>query len=604
MVLSLGVTRSFMTYTASLQKLDPDIQKRVRHWLEKNFDDESKKEITHLLETDTPALIDAFYTTLSFGTGGMRGLMGVGTNRMNVYTIRWATQGLANYIKATTSSNASVAIGYDSRHNSKLFAEESARVLAGNGISVYIFAELRPTPLVSFACRYHNCTAAIMITASHNPPEYNGYKVYWNDGAQVLPPHDKGIIAEVSVLNDPDQVSLAPITSALIHTMGKEVDDAYIAAIAPLQLWPSLCRDKGDSLKILYSSLHGTGITMVPVALRHFGFGNLHFVDEQIIPDGNFPTCKKPNPEERAALTLGIQKLEQESCDIFIATDPDCDRLGVVVRHEGRAVALSGNQIICIAAEYVAQALEANKAMPKKPAFVKTIVTSELFRQIVEAHNATCFDVLTGFKYIAEKIRTWEHTPDSYQFVFGGEESYGCLLGTVVRDKDAVISSCLLSEIALVAKQQNKTLIDLLEDIYTRYGVYVEHMESVDFPETKEGKDQMQAGMSCIRENSPSKIGDYAVVRAADLLKLTWHTLATMKQEAIDLPISDVLILELEDATRVVIRPSGTEPRIKIYVLSKEAPDQIANLGLLALQAKAQAKAASLGAAVKKILKN
>lgn len=591
-----------MTYTASLQKLDPDIQTRVRYWLEKKFDSETKQEIINLLENDPQALVDAFYTTLSFGTGGMRGLMGTGTNRMNIYTIRWASQGLANYIKKATQAPVSVAIGYDSRHNSKLFAEESARVLAGNGISVYLFSELRPTPLVSFACRYHHCLAAIMVTASHNPPEYNGYKVYWNDGAQVLPPHDKGIIAEVSALNDPDQVRLVELSSSLIHMMGQELDDAYIKAITPLQLWPKLCKEKGDALKILYSSLHGTGITMVPVALKHFGFGNVHFVDEQIIPDGNFPTCKKPNPEESAALTLGIHKLLDESCDIFIATDPDCDRLGCVVRHGGQAIALSGNQIICIAAEYVAQALEANNLMPNRPAFVKTIVTSELFRQIVQAHKATCFDVLTGFKYIAEKIRLWESTPNSYQFVFGGEESYGCLLGTVVRDKDAVISSCLLSEIALVAKQQNKTLIDLLEDIYKRYGVFVEHMESLEFCETKEGKDQMQAAMQSIRKNAPSTILGHSVVRIADLLKATWRTVATKQEEPIDLPVSDVLILELDDVSRIVIRPSGTEPRIKVYVLGKEAPDQIVLLGLAAAQAKAQGHAAQLGGALKALL--
>jgi len=560
--------------------MDQATQKRIDFWLEKSFDDATKEEIRRLQKSDQEALVDAFYTTLSFGTGGMRGLMGPGTNRMNVYTVRWATQGLANYLKKVGSgkSDLSCAIGYDSRHNSKLFAEEAARVLAGNGIKVFLFSEIRPTPLVSFACRYHTCSAAIMVTASHNPPQYNGYKVYWDDGAQVLPPHDVGIIKEVEALNDPDQVRLAPVTSPMIERMGKEVDDAYLAAITPLQLWPDAT--DGASLSILYSSLHGTGITMVPQALQRFGFTNVQFVDKQVIPDGDFPTCKKPNPEERQALSLGIKKMLEEECDIFIATDPDCDRLGVVVLHDGKDVAFNGNQILSLAAEYVCKAFS---PMPKKPAFVKTIVTTELFRHIVEAHNGTCFDVLTGFKYIAEKIRTWEAS-SAYSYVFGGEESYGCLLGTVVRDKDAVIASCLLAEIALYAKRQNKTLVDLLNDIYTRYGVFVEHLISLDYEETKEGKDAMQKTMQRFRQNCPTKILDISVVKCTDLLTAT------------DLPKADVLILELDDKSRIVIRPSGTEPRIKIYILTHEKPDLIQSIGLEKVKEKAEGKAKALAA--------
>ncbi|MCE5295266.1 MAG: phospho-sugar mutase [Chlamydiales bacterium] len=573
--------------TTALQKLDPEIQKRVRYWLEKNFDSQAKDEIKRLLDTRPETLVDAFYTDLSFGTGGMRGLMGVGTNRMNVYTIAWATQGLANYINKTVEGNKSVAIGYDSRHNSKEFANVAAQVLAGNGITVYLFSELRPTPLVSFACRYHHCTAAIMVTASHNPPEYNGYKVYWNDGAQVLPPNDKGIVEEAAKLSDPDQVKKAEISSPLIHMMGKEVDEAYLKAITPLQLWPELSAVEGKNLKILYSSLNGTGITMVPEALKRFGFTNLQFVDEQIIPNGDFPTCKKPNPEESKAMELGTKKMMQNQCDIFIATDPDCDRLGVVVRHNQEWHALTGNQIICIAAEYVCQA----KSLPEKAAFVKTIVTSELFTRVVEAHKGTCFNVLTGFKYIAEKIRQWENTPGSYSFVFGGEESYGCLLGTVVRDKDAVISSCLLTEIALYAKLKNKTLLDLLDDMYKRYGVFVELLTSVDFEETKAGKQKMQDAMKRCREEETSTVGGYKVVKITDLLK-----------KSADLPISDVLIFDLEDTSRVIIRPSGTEPRIKVYVLSNQPADGIATLGLDAVKTQAANKANSILQAFKTLL--
>lgn len=553
--------------------MGPELQNRINQWLGNSFDDKTKEEVKTLIATNPQGLIDAFYTTLSFGTGGMRGLMGVGTNRMNSYTVRFATQGLANYIKKAVVGNRAVAIGYDSRNNSKTFAEDAARVLAGNGITVYLFSELRPTPLVSFACRYHKCTAAIMVTASHNPPQYNGYKVYWNDGAQVLPPHDSGIIAEVAQLSDPAQVQLAELSSPLIHLMGKEVDDAYLDAISPKAPLKG-----AESLKMLYSSLHGTGITMVPKALQRFGFTNVLFVDEQVTVDGNFPTCKKPNPEEPAALTLGINKLLQEACDIFIATDPDCDRLGVVVRHNGQAVALTGNQIVAIAAEYICQ----TQKLPEKSAFVKTIVTSELFREIVERHNHSCFDVLTGFKYIAEKIRQWESEPNSYSYVFGGEESYGCLVGTVVRDKDAVSASCLFAQIALFAKQQNKTLVDLLEEIYMRYGVYVEHLISIDYEESQAGKAKMQNAMQSLRTNSPKTLSGLAVRSFQDLLQPS------------DLPKSDVLIFTLADATKVVVRPSGTEPRIKIYILCKEPIDKSLEEGQKKADAKAHAIAKEL----------
>ncbi len=531
-----------------------EIQTKINYWLEKNFDIATKDAIRLLQKTNPEALVDAFYTNLSFGTGGMRGLMGVGTNRMNIYTVRRATQGLANYLTKSVGSTISVAIGYDSRHNSKLFAQEASRTLAGNGITVYLFSEIRPTPLVSFACRTLHCSSAIMITASHNPPLYNGFKVYWSDGAQVLAPHDAGIIKEVEALNDPDQVKLAPLTSPLIHMMGEEVDEAYLKAIEPLQLWPQMCHEKGSGLKILYSSLHGTGSAMVPKALMRFGFTNLSFVDEQIIPDGDFPTCKKPNPEEKAALNLGIDKLLHTGADIFIATDPDCDRLGVVVRHGEKAVPLTGNQMISLAAEYICQA----DRLPSKAAFIKTIVTTELFRKIVEAHNAACFDVLTGFKYIAEKIREWENSPGSYTFVFGGEESYGCLLGSVVRDKDAITASCLIAEIALYAKEKGKTLIDLLNDLYLRYGTYAEHLVSVDYEETMEGKERMKQAMQHLRSSCHGKILQYPISQVKDLLKPS------------DLPLSDVVILELEDGSKAIVRPSGTEPRIKIYVLSRE----------------------------------
>lgn len=589
---------------AQIEDLDAEVQKRVRFWLDGHFDSATKEQIQNLMQTDPKGLIDAFYTTLSFGTGGMRGLMGVGTNRMNKYTVSWATQGLANYLKRVFADTIElrVAIGYDSRNNSKAFAEESAKVLAGNGIEVFLFSELRPTPLVSFACRYHKCQAAIMVTASHNPPDYNGYKVYWDDGAQVLPPHDKGIISEVNRLQSPDQVQQAPLTSARIHHMSKEVDDAYLAAIKPLQLWPEMGKKEGESLSILYSSLHGTGITMIPEALVSFGYTNVHFVDDQIIPDGNFPTVLKPNPEERAALQLGIDQMLHEGLDLFVATDPDCDRLGVVVNHHGTAISLTGNHVVALACEYVLQALRKRNALPKNPAFVKTIVTTELFRAIVEANQATCFDVLTGFKYIAEKIRNWENTPNSYSFVFGGEESYGCLLGSVVRDKDAVISTCMMAEIALYAKRQGKTLVDLLDDLYMRYGVFTEELVSIEFAETKEGKEKMLSVMQNLRKNTPKKIQNLDVLKISDLLTQKSKDLQTNTEAAIDLPISDVVILELADGSKIVVRPSGTEPRTKVYVLCRENSVKIEAANLASVKAKAHDKAKKMAGEIKQFL--
>lgn len=572
--------------------MDPAIEERVHYWLEAGFDENTKQQVADLVKKKSKELVDAFYTNLAFGTGGLRGIMGVGSNRMNKYTVRWATQGLANYLKSQFKAEKKlrVAIGYDSRQNSRFFAEESARVLAGNGIQVFLFSQLRPTPLVSFACRYHMAQAAIMVTASHNPPSYNGYKVYWSDGAQVLPPHDTGIIDEVNKLRDPDLVQLAPLADPNISEMGEEEDEAYYKAIMSLQLWPE--ETGTHELKILYSPLHGTGITIVPEALRRFGFTQVAFVEEQKEPDGSFPTTSRPNPEEPQALKLGINKLIKEGHDLFIATDPDADRMGVVVRHQGRAQILSGNQIACIAAEYVCLARKENGAFPENAAFVKTIVTSELFRAIVTSHKATCFDVLTGFKYIAEKIREWEQT-GTYHYLFGAEESYGCLLGTHVRDKDACIATCMMAEIALFAKKQKKTLVDLLDDLYRRYGVYREELISLDFEESKEGKERMQMMMHTFREKTPSDIAGIPVIRVEDLNK---------KKEAPNaLPQADVLILELNDESKIVIRPSGTEPKVKIYLMVKEI-DPTPSLD--AAKKRADTKVTTLTTSIKKLARD
>lgn len=544
-------------------------QKNVDLWLDGQYDEETKSRIRRLLLEDPKQVLDAFYTNLTFGTGGLRGIMGVGTNRMNFYTVRAATQGLANYIlkqpKETDKEHA-VFIGYDSRHQSRQFAEETAKVLAGNGIRAYLFKDIRPTPLVSFGCRYKKCLAAIMVTASHNPPEYNGYKVYWSDGAQLVPPHDIGVINEVVKITDPTLVkSVNSLSHPLIELIDTEVDDAYIQAIATLQTNSATNQREGNTLKIVYTSLHGTGITIVPRALKAWGFSTVAYVEPQIIPDGSFPTVKSPNPEEKAALELGIDVVLKTQSDLLVATDPDADRMGVVVNHHGEAVILNGNQICALLLEHVCEALSKQKSLSEKAAFIKTIGTTELIQAICDAYHRPCFNVLTGFKYIAEKIREWETMPDGYQFIFGGEESYGYLLGTYSRDKDAVVCSALICELALQAKLQGKTLLDKLYDLYHKYGIYQEKLLSINFGETKEGKEQMTLGMQKLRSSHLKFLLDVPVLAIEDYEASTKFYLESGKTEAITLPVSDVLLYWLADGTKVMVRPSGTEPKVKIY---------------------------------------
>lgn len=549
--------------------LDPVTEKNVHLWLDGAYDASTKAAIKKLLDENPKEIVDSFYTNLAFGTGGLRGIMGVGCNRMNVYTVRAATQGLANYInrQPKTAEGFSVLIGYDSRNHSREFAEESAKVLAANNIKVYLFKELRPTPLVSFGCRFKKCNAAIMITASHNPPEYNGYKVYWNDGAQVLPPHDKNIIDEVQKIVDPKQVKeVGDLKNPLIEEILEEVDAAYIKAIHPLQLYPEINRAEGNTLKVVYTSLHGTGITMVPRTLDDWGFTNYHFVDPQVIADGNFPTVKSPNPEEKTALSMGIDKVIQTGADLLIATDPDADRVGVAIKHNGEIILLNGNQMAAILLEHVCEALTKQKRLPEKAAFVKTIGTTELFQAICNTYKRPCINVLTGFKYIAEKIREWEKDPkEGLQYIFGGEESYGYLLGTKARDKDAVISAALICEVALQAKKKGKTLLDLLHELYAKHGFFLEKLLSVEFEETKEGKDKMAAGMNRILKDPPKHLAGKAVAAIEDYRTSIRTDLKTGATEKITLPKSNVLFFWLEDGSKAMIRPSGTEPKIKIY---------------------------------------
>lgn len=566
--------------TKTAFKFDETTERNIQSWLQSDYDDEVKNTIRSMLTNAPEKLVDAFYTSLSFGTGGMRGLMGIGTNRMNVYTIGAATQGLANYILKQPIPEGlkahRVMIGFDSRTNSQEFAQEAAQVLAGNGIEAHIYSVLHPTPLVSFGCRYRHCTAAIMITASHNPSSYNGYKVYWEDGAQVLPPHDQGIIAEVQKVIQPSQVKkVASFHNPLIIEEGSEIDSAYLAAITPLQLYPNDNKHEGPSLSIVYSPLHGTGITLVPDALKRWGFTHFELVKEQSTPNGLFPTVKTPNPEEPAAMELGVKKLKEINGDIFLATDPDADRVGVAVNHHGNIELLTGNQICCLCLHHVLEGLKKQDRLPARGACVKTLPTTELFKTICKSYDVACFDVLTGFKYIAEKIREWESSPqDGYLFLFGGEDSYGYLIGTHSRDKDAVVICALLSEMALQAKKQKKTLVDVLHEIYRTYGHYEDEMLSIQFPETKEGKEKIAAAMSKLRSNPPKDLQGHKVLALEDYTLGQKTLFPSGTKEKLTLPKSDVLIFRLENDGKLIVRPSGTEPKIKVYGSLRDVPKE------------------------------
>lgn len=551
-------------------KIDQNAAKNASLWIEGNYDEETKNVVRELLRSNPLEATDAFYTQLSFGTGGLRGLMGVGSNRINKYTIRAATQGLANYIleHPVLPSKLSVLIGFDSRHHSQEFAEETAKVLAGNGIRAYLYKELRPTPLVSFGCRLLGCTAGVMITASHNPPQYNGYKVYWSDGGQVLPPHDSEIIREVNRITDPAMVkTVTTLDHPLITIVSEEIDAAYLAEGCRQQHYPTVNQSCGNDLEVLYTSLHGTGITLVPSMLAAWGFSNVKILEEQAEPNGDFPTVPYPNPEQKEALFRGVKKLKETRRDLLIATDPDADRIGIVVRHGDSLVQLSGNQVACILLSHICEALTKTGTMPRDAAFTKTIVTTELFRVICQAYNATCVEVLSGFKYIAAEILKWESSMSAnrFSFVFGGEDSCGYLLGTSVRDKDGVLIAALACEAALHAKRQGKTLVDTLHDLYRQHGVYAEDMLSITFGESKEGKDKMSASISQLRRHLPNQIGGLDVSFIDDYTTSMRTELKTGKTERLLLPVSNVLTLWLTDGTKLVVRPSGTEPKVKLY---------------------------------------
>ncbi len=549
------------------------VKKKAQQWLDGNFDETTKKQVKSLLENNEKELIDSFYRSLEFGTGGLRGIMGVGTNRMNIYTVGMATQGLCNYLKEQFNhiSTIKVAIAYDSRNNSPLFAKTVAGIFSANGIKVYLFESLRPTPELSFTIRHFGCQSGIVITASHNPKEYNGYKAYWDDGGQVVAPHDENIIAEVNKISSIDQVKFnGPEENITI--IGIEIDELYTDEIKKLSLSPDVIKKHSD-IKIVYTPLHGAGVKLVPMILSKMGFQNIIHVPEQDIPDGNFPTVHSPNPEESAALDLAIKKAKETGAELIMATDPDADRVGIAVRLRNKEIVLlNGNQTATILIYYLLKRWKETGKLKGKEYIVKTIVTTELLAEMAMDFNVPCYDVLTGFKYIAEIIKQNE---GKMKFIGGGEESYGYLAGEFVRDKDAVMSCALIAEAAAWAKDQDKLLVDLLEEIYIRYGFFKESLLSVT-KKGKEGAEEIQQMMANFRKNPPKEINGSKVIIIQDYLKqVSYHVIPAIK-EPIHQPKSNVLQFLTDDGSKISIRPSGTEPKIKFYFGVKEKLDCIA----------------------------
>ena len=546
--------------------MDHKIIERAQVWLTDQYDEETRKKVQYLIDNDPNELTESFYRNLEFGTGGLRGIMGVGTNRMNIYTVAMATQGFANYIKKMNPSEKElrVAIAYDCRNNSPAFANITADVMSANGIKVFIFDCLRPTPELSFAVRELHCHAGVMVTASHNPKEYNGYKAYWNDGGQLVSPHDKNVIAEVEKILDPSMVNFKR-NPELITVLDEKFDDIYLDKVFGLSLSLDLIKKHKD-LKIVYTPIHGTGRRLVPEILRRKGFENVYCVEEQMVVDGDFPTVKSPNPEEPAAMALAVKKAQEINADLVLATDPDADRVGVAVKKEnGEFILLNGNQAASVFLYYLLTRWNELGKLTGKEFMVKTIVTTELLFEIAKKYNVDRYDVLTGFKFIADKILELE---GKKQFIGGGEESYGYLAGDFVRDKDAVIATSLLAEAMAWAAEQGKTFYELLCDIYREFGLYKEKLVSL----TKKGisgTEEIKAMMAKFRNTPPTDIAGEKVVEIRDYKSLEAKDLLTGKVTPINLPKSDVLQFFTETGSKISIRPSGTEPKIKFYFSMK-----------------------------------
>ena len=538
-----------------------EIRKRASQWLGSDFNEETRKEVADMLENDEKKLIDAFYQDLEFGTGGLRGIMGAGTNRMNIYTLGMATQGLSNYIiKQCGNKGISVAIAHDCRNNSRYFAETTANIFSANGFKVYLFESLRPTPELSFAIRHYKCQSGVVITASHNPPEYNGYKAYWNDGGQVVAPHDEGITAEVRKIKSVSEIKFNGNKDE-IKIIGKETDDLFLAEVLKMSLNPEIIKKHSD-IGIVYTPIHGTGIMLIPPALKLFGFRNIIHVPEQDKIDGNFPTVKSPNPEEPGALKMAIEKAIATGAELVMASDPDADRLGIACRNKkGEFVLLNGNQTCVLLIYYILSQYKEKKLYKGNEYIIKTIVSTDLMDRIAEKHNVECYNVLTGFKFFAELIRELE---GKKKYIGGGEESYGFLPGDYVRDKDSVASCSLMAEISAWAKSRGKSIYEVLIDIYAEYGFFREKLINI-VRKGLEGHSEIKAMMMAYRNNPPENINNSKVVKINDYDSLISTDCITGKETKIDLIQSDVLQFFLEDGSKISVRPSGTEPKIKFY---------------------------------------
>ncbi|WP_408070094.1 phospho-sugar mutase [Butyrivibrio sp. JL13D10] len=548
--------------------------KQLEYWLnDPYFDEDTKKELT-AIRNNEEEVQDRFYQELEFGTGGLRGVIGAGTNRMNKYVVRKATQGLANYIKKNGGADGAkrgVAISYDCRRFSPEFADETARCLAANGIKAYVFDELRPTPELSFALRKLNCIAGVMITASHNPPEYNGYKAYWEDGAQVTPPHDTGIITEVKAITDYNDVKTMSkddaMKAGLYEIIGKDIDDAYMVELKKQIIHLDAIKEMAEKLTIVYTPFHGTGLVPVKRVLAELGFKNVYIVPEQELPDPEFTTLDYPNPEDPKAFKLALELAKEKDADIVLATDPDADRLGVYAKDtkSGEYIPFTGNMSGMLIGEYILRERKATGTMPERPAFVTTIVTTNMARRVAEKYGLHYIEVLTGFKYIGEQIRLFEEHNQEYNYVFGLEESYGCLAGTHARDKDAIVAVMMLCEVAAFCKKNNMTLWDAMVDMYEDYGYYKEGQYSITM-KGMEGAKEIAALMDKLRNNPPKTFGQWTVEEFRDYK--TGETLnpQTGEKGKTGLPESNVLYFALDNDSWCCARPSGTEPKIKFYM--------------------------------------
>ena len=546
-----------------------DYKEIYNQWLENPYFDEATKEELKAIKDDENEIKERFYMDLEFGTAGLRGIIGAGTNRMNIYVVRRATQGLANYIAKVDKKSQGVAIAYDSRHMSPEFAQEAALCLAANGIKAYIFETLRPTPELSFAVRHLGCVAGINVTASHNPPEYNGYKVYWEDGAQITPPHDTGIMGEVKAISDWNTEKTMDkeeaVKAGLFEVIGQAVDDAYMAELKKQIIHMDAIQAEGKNLKIVYTPLHGTGNIPARRILKELGFENVYVVPEQELPDGDFPTVSYPNPEAAEAFELGLKLAREVDADIVLATDPDADRLGVRVKdRNGEYHDLTGNMSGCLLANYeLSQRKAVNGSLPEDGALVKTIVTTNLADAIAKGYGVNLIEVLTGFKYIGQQILGFENSGKG-TYLFGFEESYGCLIGTYARDKDAIVATMALCEAAAYYKTQGKTLWDAMIDMYEEFGYYKDAIQAVTMKGI-EGLQKIQEIMTTLRQNPPAEFAGHKVTAVRDYKLDEITDLATGEKKPTGLPNSNVLYYELTDDAWVCVRPSGTEPKVKFY---------------------------------------